>query len=378
MIPGVYAFSYFFASVFFALLGLQSLPKNRPFLFILHALFGSLSFRRITDVTTQPAHASMIGMFFCVWIAHMSYVLCLSGSNQHPSIPDWDWHRAYKMCWNVRWVGTAHEAPSNTGKPRTATAPPNEKPSPGTQPPTKRPLFLLTRLLSILTIYTLNLLYEHTLLTLLPPFQPLDFAPSKHTFLRRLPTVSPRETTLRALLVLNFIWTSWAVISAYHHALSVFFVGVGLDAPHEWPTLYGSPWEMYSVRRFWGRFWHRSTFRTYMGYGNAVAGGMLGLRRGTVGHRLCVEFVVFLVSGVTHALTTRTLGYRAGYWEDVGWFCGNFVAILVETAFQALVRRVFGETGDRVRKGVGAVWLFLFFFWSLPKTQFPKVYHGVV
>ena len=393
MLPAVLAFSYFFASVFFALLGLQCRPRNRPLLFIPHALFGSLSFRRITDVTNQPAHASMIGMFFCVWIAHMSYVLCLEGSKHHPPGSEWDWHRAYKICWNVRWVGTAHEAPSNTGRPRTivraapvtdqSQSQEQKKPSGMTQQPKQAPaqlrIFLFKRLLSIATIYGINMLYEHTLVKLYQ-FQPTDFSPLKQSYLRRLHVVSTRETLLRAILVLNFVWTSWAVISAYHLTLSVFFVAIlRLDSPEEWPPLYGSPGEMYSVRRFWGRFWHRSTFRTYTGFGNLLCEKALGLRRGTAAHRICVEFTVFLVSGITHALTTRALGFRSGHWEDIAWFCANFAAILLETGVQqSLVDgRVWG--GERVvRKGVGAVRLFACFFWSLPKTQFPKIFNGRV
>lgn len=221
------------------------------------------------------------------------------------------------------------------------------------------------------------MLYERNLGKLYQ-FEIADFEPHMQSYLRRLNVVSTRESILRAILVLNFVWTSWAIISAYHRALSVFFVAVGLDEPEEWPTLYGSPWEMYSVRRFWGRFWHRSTFRTYMGYGNLVADKVLRLRRGTVAHKICVEFTVFLVSGFTHALTTRALGFRYGHWEDIAWFCANFAAILLETAVQAIVGRMFRRTNERVRKGVGAVWLFAFFFWSLPKTQFPKIYYGTV
>ena len=386
MVPGVLAFSYFFASLFFALLGLQSRPQNRPLLFLLYALFGTLSFRRIADVTTQPAHASVISMFFCLWIAHMSYVLCLEGSNHHPPSSEWDWHRAYKICWNVRWVGTAHEAPSNTGRPKTVpatapgTAPSQKKSSSARQPKqdsAQRRIFLFKRLLSIAIIYGINMLYERNFAKLCQ-YQITDFEPLKQSYIRRLNVVSSRESILRAILVLNFLWTSWAVISAYHRALSVFFVAVGLDEPEEWPTLYGSPWEMYSVRRFWGRFWHRITFRTYIGYGNFVAEKILRLRRGTVSHKICVEFTVFFVSGITHALTTRTLGFKYGHWEDIAWFCANFAAILLETAFQSLVRRVSGKWSDRVGKAVGAVWLFSFFFWSLPKAQFTKIYNGTV
>ena len=378
MIRGTLALSYFSASVLFALIGLQSKRQNRPRLFVLHALFASLAFRRIVDITTATAHACMIGMFLDNWICHMSYILCLQGSKHHEPGVRWDWHRAYKMCWNVRWLGTPHEAPSNTGKPRAmASATPvdhqlHKKETLSNRNSAKRRNFLLSRLLSVAAIYFINVLQEYLLMKYYP-FRMSDFAPEKNVFLRRLSTVSMREVIVRTYLVINFVWTGWAVCGGYHHILSVFFVGVGLDEPEDWPELYGSPWQMYSVRRFWGRFWHRSTFRTYIGYGTLVAEKLFRLKRGTVAHKICVEFVVFLVSGIAHAAVTKTLGFSCGYWEDLVWFCGNFVAILAETAFQTVFARVLRKSSGLVSKALGATWLFAFFFWSLPKSHFPKI-----
>ena len=383
MIHGDLAFLYFSASILFALIGLQSKRQNRPILFVLHAFFGSLAFRRIIDVTTATAHACMIGMFLAVWMGHMSYVLCLQGSEHHEPGTRWDWHRAYKMCWNVRWLDTPHEAPSNTGKPR-ATAPDTpvghqlreKQTSSFTRKSAKRRKFLLSRLLSVAAIYLINVLQEYFLQKYYP-LRMSDFAPGKDSLFRRLGTVSTREVIVRTYLVINFVWTGWAVCGGYHRILSVFFVGVGLDEPEEWPELYGSPWQMYSVRRFWGRFWHRSTFRTYIGYGTLVAERLLGLQRGTVAHKICVEFVVFLVSGIAHAAVTKTLGFSCGYWEDIVWFCGNFIAVLVETAFQAVFAGVLPKPNGLMSKALGATWLFAFFFWSLPKSHFPKIQcHG--
>ena len=383
MWPVALAFSYFFASVLFALIGLQSIPRNRPLFFILHAFFGALSFRRITDVTSSFAHGSMMGMFFTVWMSHMSYILCLEGSQHHAPGAEWNWHRAYKMCWNVRWVKTAHEAPSNIGKPFSSPAVSEgerllqKSTTPSKEASKNRRMFLLKQLASIAIIYGINMLYEHALQTFYP-LEFSDFSPTRQSYLRRLGTISARENAIRTILVLNFVWSSWGLLTCYHKAWSIFFVGVGLDEPEDWPALWGSPFEMYSVRRFWGKFWHRSAFRAYIGYGNLIAEKALRLRRGTLAHRICAEFTVFFVSGVMHAMTTRMLGFRGGYWEDVAWFCMNFAAILVETAVQAVWKGVFGRAGASVGKVGGAVWLFAFFFWSLPKTQSPKVFNGMV
>ena len=384
MMPGALALLYFSAAILIALIGLQSRRQYRPLLFVLHALFGTLSFRRITDVTTTPNYVSIIGMTITIWMGHMSYVLCLQGSKYHEPGTQWDWHRAYKMCWNVRWLGTPHEAPSNTPKPNTAApATPQslqfelKKASLSIDPRAnraRRHKFLLSNLLAVAALYAINMLFEHALATVVThlSLSESDFQPQKQIFFRRLTTVSTREIVIRTIVVINFVWSSWAGCVGSHCISSVFFVGVGLDEPEDWPTLMGSPWQMYSVRRFWGRFWHRSTFRTYIGYGTLVAESTLKLRRGTLAHKLCVELIVFLVSGIAHGATTRTMGYTCGYREDIGWFLANYGAILTETAFHLVFARVLGKQNRSIMRGLGAMWLFAFFFWSLPKAQFPK------
>ena len=383
MLSSIIALSYFSASVLFALLGLQCRRSYRPFLFLPHGFFGSLAFCRITDVTTSPAHASIIGMFFCVWICHMSYVLCLEGSSYVEPIEKWNWHRAYKMCWNTRWLHTAHEAPLYTKRKKSPEPTDNRSisedravtPTSSENDSPKRRTFLLPRLAAVAIIYASYIHLNHAISTLYP-LSISDFEPRKTRYLRRLPSVSPREAVVRTVAVLNFFWNSWAIMTCYHHSLSIFFVALGLDGPSDWPTLYGSPWEMYSVRRFWGKFWHRVAFRTYVGYGNLVAEKVLRVKRGSVVHKLCVEFTVFLVSGIAHGMTTWTMGYYKGYWEDVLWFCANFAAFVLEMGFQVVCGRVLPKRGGVVYKALGAVWLFAFFFLTLPKSVYPKVWYG--
>jgi hypothetical protein len=42
------------------------------------------------------------------------------------------------------------------------------------------------------------------------------------------------------------------MIQWWHGTLSLLFVGSGLSRPEEWPPLFGSIWQSYSLRNFWG------------------------------------------------------------------------------------------------------------------------------
>lgn len=58
------------------------------------------------------------------------------------------------------------------------------------------------------------------------------------------------------------------LLTAAHNLLAALLVSVlQWDGPDEWPALFGSITEAYSLRRFWGRFWHRlhvTVFEAYL------------------------------------------------------------------------------------------------------------------
>lgn len=96
--------------------------------------------------------------------------------------------------------------------------------------------------------------------------------------------------------------------------------------------------------------------------------------------KIVVNFLVFLFSGLTHALVSSQLGHGCGVWEEVLWFCGNFLAMMTEGAVQQAVMLFSGKENGKgyvmIRKGVGFLWVFGFFFWSLPKSHYPRHYCG--
>jgi hypothetical protein len=61
----------------------------------------------------------------------------------------------------------------------------------------------------------------------------------------------------RVLGVLSFGLGGVSVISGLNAILSAGAVGCGFSSPERWPLLYGSPLQVWSIRRFWRRFWHQ-------------------------------------------------------------------------------------------------------------------------
>lgn len=197
--------------------------------------------------------------------------------------------------------------------------------------------------------------------------------PSKESYSRRIHTVTLRETIIRFGAVFHFVCSAWAVFTGAHDILAFLFVGIGLDEPEDWPPLYGSPGQMYTIRRFWGKFWHRLVCRTCLSWGALFSQKILRLRRHGALDRFVTNFTVFFLSGVAHALVTWQIGFSCGYSEDIVWFCLNFAALVAEEGVQWPIIRLFGTWNGSLDKIAGFLWIFAFFFWSLPKTEYPKV-----
>ncbi|TFB01192.1 hypothetical protein CCMA1212_007034 [Trichoderma ghanense] len=72
-----------------------------------------------------------------------------------------------------------------------------------------------------------------------------------------IPLLATRGLCIRGVVSVNWIWTSYTVLSGAHDILAIMFVSLlGWDGPEEWPPLFGSAIEAYSLRSFWGNFWH--------------------------------------------------------------------------------------------------------------------------
>jgi hypothetical protein len=388
MFTAIIPLLYFAASAFISLVALNSAQSIRPVLYVLLNACGLLAFSRLRDLPFDAMITGVLGLFVLVWLTYIFCVLLLEKHRipQTQNAVSFNWHGAYKMCCNPRWVGTSKttaEANSKSSTPR-----PAEKGGSFTRVPRKA--FLLRRTCSVVTLFVLSRLVGFALSNLgsfaIQPLHHSDFAPAKEIYFRRLfhGSVTLRETAIRAVLAFMWIWPNFATLTAIHDVLALFFVGVlGLDEPEEWPAFFGSPSEAYSVRQFWAKFWHRCVYRTYLAFAIPFSEKVLRLRQRSMPGQLVINFIVFLISGIMHALVTRQMGYRCGAWRDVWWFCANFEAIAAETLLQQLLETLFPQrrggsktTVPVLERALGFLWVFAFFFWSVPKWQYPKVHCG--
>ena len=206
-------------------------------------------------------------MFILVWVCHMTVVLLSDASSTEGACAR-NWTSAYKILFNFRWLGTdklssdvrtretatVHEGSQN-GEPNlqysnaSRASLEKEKLTDPSRPSLRR-AFLLKRLGLLLAtyIYPQRNLLAHS--DLYHPVKHSNFDATNQTYFRRFHAVSAREILLRAGLTVHFVWEAWGLITSYHNALSIVFVSLGIDEPRDWPPIYGSILETYTIRRF--------------------------------------------------------------------------------------------------------------------------------
>jgi hypothetical protein len=187
------------------------------------------------------------------------------------------------------------------------------------------------------------------------------------------------------------VFVSWWVVAvvtkldAAHTVLSLIAVTIiRLDQPCDWPPLFGSFYNSWSIRRFWGTSWHQINLRAYQNYAQLFVRNVSFLRPASREEKVGKIFVIFLLSGLIHAMSLWSLGDRCSWRLDIWWFCMNFIGGGLETAVERslkfFVRRLGkGELYEFLIRSVwtkllGFMWVYLFLFWSVPKWQYAKVY----
>lgn len=323
---------------------------------------------------------SLWGLSVCIWTLHSLSMLFLESCDFFASIHDTPphskgpWYRN-SMTWktwnNLRLLDTVREE---------GLAP---RYFHGSQ---SRPTFAVVRTTKLaLYLATINFVQPLILPGFFMPFDRADFDEIHQTYFRRIlmdvHSITARETILRAVFAIFWAFSSYLLLDAAHAALSLFCVVVlRADDPQQWPPIFGHLRDASSLRSFWGKFWHRLVVLPYGSYGKFIAEKLLGLRPVSRLHKLIVAFTIFLISGISHAAIAYHLDDRTGH-LDVWWFCLNFFASTLEGVVRSSIAQCEAASGltslsrltPSVRKCLGFVWVFLFFFWSVPKWQYPKI-----
>lgn len=218
-----------------------------------------------------------------------------------------------------------------------------------------------------------------------------DVSPDRTPLLLHLGSISAREALVRSYAALVWIWYSIVVLDVANALLATASVLVGVSGPGDWPPLFGSPLTACGLRSFWSRFWHHLARKPYRNFGQVVAGrvGLLlpgGLRSTVEG--VVAAYVVFFVSGVSHAAVSWKFGQADWWYADLRWFMLNCLGCSLETVVISVGRRSalrigWGRELAAIEKSwlgwlVGYVWTCGFFFWSAPILMFPRMYTQLV
>jgi len=405
--------TYFGISSAISLIALNVSQVHRVYFAPFLLLFALLSFLHLNDIPSWLGLNSLWGLFVTIYVMHITAVLYIEKwvlepehdgdddesvvgtQDHHRRLACWKFKAAYKVWSNPRWLPPIPTSNNNPPFPSDNIKDPHLRTSAKQPTMTSFALIRTAKLGAYALIH--RLMTTHIFPGHFRPMTIADFGPDRERFISRLLFPPPaaaaaaasglegihlRELLLRAVLATDWAVAAYLLLEGSHHASALLFVCVlRLDAPSDWPPLFGNVRHITSVRRFWARFWHRLVVGPYASHATLLA----RLPPFALAPRsLFVPFCIFLFSGLAHSAVGWAGGQRCAVWTDVAWFVANFVAGAVEGVVQRWAaawaeRCGFGEGYRRFASGmgvkvVGFLWVWAFFFWSVPKWLFPKLY----
>ncbi|KAL8393796.1 hypothetical protein RB595_003518 [Gaeumannomyces hyphopodioides] len=282
-----------------------------------------------------------------------------------------------------------------------------------TSDPNSIPIFVAHSLNRLLTFWALDQATSHLVntATLGLGLTLDDFAPPKRGLVPPADALNSRELCLRAITAVNWIRATQLALCTMREALAVLHVAVlRAEAPGAWAArarLYGSPADAYTLRRFWGVFWHRLHVETLAAYtppfarlaaavlpaatGKSTAIGATGApaaaRRGGGGgalvamaDKMLAAGWIFFSSSLCHAVTGWVLTGRSHAFEQARFFLLNWVLCLLETVAGRYLwgSRRRGAPVPAWQRVLGYVWVLGIFFALAPGWQYSTVYDQVV
>ncbi|KAF9014507.1 hypothetical protein BDZ89DRAFT_1076557 [Hymenopellis radicata] len=156
-------------------------------------------------------------------------------------------------------------------------------------PTGSRTSFVLTRLSRVLFSYV-----AMDIASIFFSFFPEVFSPSaSQSFVSKGPAFEHFTVVGTAIITMNGV-------SMIYNIVAILAVGTGLHESQDWPDCFGSVFDSYTIRRFWGSTWHQNITRvTCHGLWQSHVHA-LGFKRGSVPAYITLLIVGFIVSGILH------------------------------------------------------------------------------
>jgi hypothetical protein len=155
---------------------------------------------------------------------------------------------------------------------------------------------------------------------------------------------------------------AWSSMKFLYHSMAIVAVGAGLSEPRDWPPIYGTWSDAYTVRQFWGRVWHQWLRRIFTVYSDVLVVDVLGLKKGSFWSKYAQLFSAFFLSGFVHCYPGIVLaGNDVGSWW---FFMSQAVVILVEDHVLD-ASKAMGLRRNAFWQGLGYLYVFAWLSFSL-------------
>ncbi|KIW94092.1 uncharacterized protein Z519_05408 [Cladophialophora bantiana CBS 173.52] len=165
-----------------------------------------------------------------------------------------------------------------------------------------------------------------------------DYARPREHLLRRLSQVSGREVVVRVYTVFKEHFRNYLLMSLGHSTTSLVGVFLFQDDPADWPPLYGSLKDAYTVRRYYSHFWHRVMRTAFVSNAKFLLFRLLRVSPSAVTSRYLVSITAFAISGTMHSVAFST-SWRCASLRPLWYYLSIASAILVEDLAQLGYRK---------------------------------------
>jgi len=188
--------------------------------------------------------------------------------------------------------------------------------------------------------------------------------------------IGRKALLLRAPDLISWAATFVCTVIVQHSILAIVTVGLGLFEPADWPPIFGSFGDAYSIRRFWGRSWHQMLRFILSGIGKHVAKNGFKFKRGTSRFYYTQVYITFFLSGLMHAGGDYMLyGYLPLF--SLQFFLLQAVGISFENFIIWMTGCISSKLHARVNKTIGYVWVIVWFSWTGPMWIDPMSIAGM-
>jgi hypothetical protein len=171
------------------------------------------------------------------------------------------------------------------------------------------------------------------------------------------------EQVIAALV--GWFVVSRILISFYYRSLSILFVALGFSSPESFPPLFNKMTDAYTLRNFWGKFWHQILRVNFTAVSNFVTCKILNLPKPSILERYTNVLLVFFLSGVLHMTIDVVLNVPIRESGAMTFFLSFTVGYMIEDGVQAVWKQYHGsqkarEEPELWKKAIGFIWVVAF------------------